>query len=100
MFYASDGKLNFLVTVNSSIDRTKIICFCIRMLYIKEICNYGGDMCITMENNFGSYHVNLVQCFTPLQPFELKNNQCDVNDKQGIENKLIHVDDIAYNNTT
>lgn len=49
-----------------------------------------------MENNIGSYHVNSVQCFTPLQPFELKNNQCDVNDKQGIENKLIHLNDIAY----
>lgn len=53
-------------------------------------------MCIIMENNIGSYHVNSVQCFTPLQRFELKNNQCDVNDKQGIENKLIHLYDIAY----
>lgn len=53
-------------------------------------------MCIIMESNICSYHVNSVQCFTPLQPFELKNNQCDVNDKQGIENKLIHLDDIAY----
>lgn len=53
-------------------------------------------MCIIMEKNIGSYHVNPVQCFTPLQPFELKNNQCDINDKQGIENKLIHLDDIAY----
>lgn len=53
-------------------------------------------MCIIMENDIGSYHVNSAQCFTHLQPFEFKNNQCDVNDKQGIENKLIHLDDIAY----
>lgn len=51
-----------------------------------------------MENNIGSYYsyVNSVQCFTSLQPFELKNNQCDVKDKQGIENKWIDLDSIAY----